>query len=528
MNYLPMLNEDEIKYICSVIPIKNTVEYFKYNPKDFSKIMRGFRAESLKNQKQVSVVLYRNRKHDFISSFIEKHISRWLEEIQDEIILKTNNGESKESAWIKILPFCFFVDKISIFFKLIGDEQPEPYVSFISASIKRIRDLDISYKDLETMLSDKKSEVMRLEDGIRRIQSQLDKSSNKLSEQSSQIKELERTCVEFKKLEGFVLTREKELDVLKKKALERDKYIQKLNDELSASIDEQLRLEIKIKEEIKRKQVAKLIEQDADLKARGPKNRGEFKDFLGYNLKSIGVATNAEYYSLLKEHICKSLFQGKPIIICRAVGMVLMRCVANTLVGSAYVATLSFVTDISEQQIDCFLSTPNRIVCLDNFIGNYNETTLLTICDKHKNKIIFLTTVYDRTLFYISEEYFKYSIYFNLNRIEAFIHENDLTEDPSTIDEIDYSCPIIASPTRWSSLLKEILDELGMCSALSTYKSALISDEESLCCALAFDILPYYVDVLKIAPFSVSERLNKYAGDTGRCTYKGLFRRWFA
>lgn len=527
MNYLSMLTEDEIKYICSVIPLQESVWYFKCYPKDFAKIMPGFRATSLKNQDQVSSLLYRNRNQAFIYSFIEKHISRWLDEIQGEITLKTDKGESKESAWMLTLPFCFFVDNIGIFFKLIGEEQPEQYVSLISASIKRIQNLDISYKGLETTLSHKKSEVMRLEDDIRHVQSELGKSSKKLIEHLSEIKALKRTCADLEKLEGIVCTREQELDILKRKAQERDEYIQKLNDELSASKDAQLQLEIKIKEEIEQQRIAESIEQSASLKPRSPKDIDEFKEFLGYNLESLGVATHAEYYFLLKEHICGILFQGKPIIICRAAGMVLMRCVANTLVGSANVATLSFVTDISEQQIDGFLSTKNRIVCLDNFIGNYNETTLLTICDKHRNKIIFLTTVYDRTLFYIPEELLKYCIYLNLNRIEGFTHDHVLTEAPFTIDEIDVSYPTITPDIRWSSLLKEILDELGVCSALSTYKSSLISDEASLCCLLAFDVLPFCVDVLKISPFSVSERLNKYAGDKGRCSHRGLFRRWF-
>lgn len=528
MNYLPMLNEDEIKYICSVIPLQESVWYFKCYPKDFAKIMPGFRAISLKNQDQVNALLYRNRNKAFIYLFIEKHISRWLDEIQGEITLKIGKGESKESAWMHTLPFCFFVDNIGIFFKLIGEEQPEYYISLISASIKSIKNLDISYKRLETTLNDKKSEAMRLEDDIRRVQSELDKSNKKLIEHSSEIKVLKCACADLEKLEGIACTREQEIDILKKRAQERDEYIQKLNDELSASIVARRQLEIKIKEEIEQQRLAEAIEQAAALKPRIPRDIEEFKDYLGYNLESLGVATNAEYYFLLKEHMSKILFQGKPIIISRATGMMLMRCVANTLVGSANVATLSFVTDISEQQIDGFLSTKNRIVCLDNFIGNYNETTLLTIFDKHRDKIIFLTIVYDRTLFYIPEELLKYCTYLNLNRIEAFTNYHDLTEDPSTVDEIDASYFTIAPDTHWSSLLKEILDELGECSALSTYKSSLISDEASLCCLLAFDVLPFCVDVLKISPFNVSERLNKYAGDKGRCSHRGLFRRWFA
>jgi hypothetical protein len=121
----------------------------------------------------------------------------------------------------------------------------------------------------------------------------------------------------------------------------------------------------------------------------------------------------------------------------------------------------------------------NRIVCLDNFIGNYNETILLTICDKHRDKIIFLTVAYDRTLCYVPEEFLKYCYYINLNRIEAFSGNQNLTEDPSTIDETDVSNPIITPDARWSPLLKELLSELGVCSALITYKICLFSNDKA-------------------------------------------------
>ncbi|NLC13893.1 MAG: hypothetical protein GX768_07610, partial [Chloroflexi bacterium] len=67
----------------------------------------------------------------------------------------------------------------------------------------------------------------------------------------------------------------------------------------------------------------------------------------------------------------------------------------------------------------------------------------------------------------------------------------------------------------------------GVCKELTAYKSSLVSNEKILIQLLAFDILPYCADVLGVAPFTISERLNKYAGDNGRCSYKELFRGWF-
>lgn len=528
MNYLPMMTKEEIKYVCSVIPPQESVRYFKRYPKDFAKVMPGFRAISLRKQEQVSGVLFRSRNQPFISSFFEKHISRWLEEIQREISSIIDKGESKETAWLQILPFCFFIDDIRIFFKLTGEEQSEEYISLLSQSIRRIRDLDVEGKKLNKALNDKKQEQVLLKDEIKRVQADLEKSGKKLIERSNEIKTLKRSNADLEKLAGVVYAKEQKIEELEKRVQERDETIQQLKAELTVTLSKQQQIEIRISEEFKKQKAAKLIEQSVSVKPRCPKDLDEFRDYLGYNLENLGIETSADYYPLLKDYLCEILFTGKPILVSRNTGLPLIKCVSNALISSANVVTLMFDPDISVEAIDEFLSAKNRILCLDNFIGNFDETILVTTCDRHKDKIMFLTAAYDRTLQYVPEEFLKYCHYLNLNRIEAFTQGRDLTEDPSSIEEVEASSSMITPDVLWASFLKEILSELGVCSVLSTYKGSLILDESSLCRLLAFDILPYCADVLGVAPFAVSERLNKYAGDNGRCPYKELFGRWFS
>jgi hypothetical protein len=253
----------------------------------------------------------------------------------------------------------------------------------------------------------------------------------------------------------------------------------------------------------------------------------EFKDNLGYNLENIGVPTNDDFYALLRDYLLDILFKGSPIIVSRLGAFTLIKCVSNALVGTPEFSVIEFASDVTERKIEDFLSQDSRIVCLDNFIGNFNETLLLTICDRHKDKIIFLTVTYDRTLFYVARELMKYCCYLNINRITAFAGNVRLTVEPSMLEEEEVVPVKIAPDTRWSTVLKEILDEFEICSASSVHKSSLITDEYSLCRSLAFDVLPYCIDVLKIAPYNASERLIRYAGDGGRCSYRSLFRRWF-
>ena len=164
---------------------------------------------------------------------------------------------------------------------------------------------------------------------------------------------------------------------------------------------------------------------------------------------------------------------------------------------------------------------------MDNFIGNYNETELLPLFDGHKNKIIFLTVAYDRTIHYVSREFLRYCQYLNFNRVVALSVNVELTEDPSTVEEVDWEPQGIPRENRYASLLREIVGEIGILQGLVESKCTAISDEQDLCRILAFDILPYCVDVLQIAPYNTSERLNKYAGDAGRCPYKKLLKGWF-
>ena len=140
----------------------------------------------------------------------------------------------------------------------------------------------------------------------------------------------------------------------------------------------------------------------------------------------------------------------------------------------------------------------------------------------------YLTLTYERTLYYVPGEFLRYCFYLNLNRIPALTINAELTEDPSKIEEQDVAVINPSTDSRYQALLSKILSDFGVSRAFVEHKSALVFSEQDLCRSLAFDVLPYATDVLQIAPYSVSEQLNRYAGNTGRCPYKDLFRLWFA
>lgn len=52
-------------------------------------------------------------------------------------------------------------------------------------------------------------------------------------------------------------------------------------------------------------------------------------------------------------------------------------------------------------------------------------------------------------------------------------------------------------------------------------------DENHLNEMLMFTLLPYVSKVLGKNPYNCSKRLQRYAGETGRCLRKDILMRWF-
>lgn len=147
MNYITDLIEEDMKYICSVIPYKETIDYFKQYPKEFSKLKPGFRAKSL-NEKEVTRILFDFRNRNFVSSFIVKHIDRWLQEIKDALNEAKNIGLNYEERYINVLSHSVFSHNIKLYYKLKEDEKTEEHLCLMSAAVKQLSEAidDADYK----------------------------------------------------------------------------------------------------------------------------------------------------------------------------------------------------------------------------------------------------------------------------------------------------------------------------------------------------------------------------------------------
>jgi archaellum component FlaC len=527
MKYLSLLTDDEIRYVCSIIPPQNATAYFQKSPKEFAKILPGFRPNAIAKYYAGGELLFKHRNRDFIASFINGRISRWLQEIQEHIETCIENGDDQNTAHINTLAQSFFVDNIPLYFKLIEIEHSEEYLSLLSSAIQETKNHLNEIESQELTLKSSKAEIEHLRSELELMSSTLNSNKAKYDKSLSEIKTLKKDLSELGKLSSTIQNRDDSIAQLKSRIQGLEKSEKELKTELSHAKNSMHQLEAQIRAELEKQRVAAL-EKHAPSKPLRPKDMEEFRDYLGYNFENIGLSASSEYFPLLKTHLSDILFRGIPVIINRETGVSLMRCVANTLIGEKSIATLTYSSAVSEQDIADFLSRADRIVCLDNFIGNYNETELLPLFERHRDKIIFLVIAYDKTLKYMAPEFLKYCNYLNLNRIPGLSSDAELTEDPATCDEMDAEATATNPDSRYSPLLNEILSDFDICDNLANYKSSHINGQQTLDRTLAFDVLPFCVDVLEVAPFNTSERLVKYAGDKGRCSYRNMFKEWFA
>lgn len=531
MMYLPQLSKEDVQFICSLIPHQNVTKYFSKYPKEFAKIRRGFRPNTL-SKRQVESILINNYNHNFISNLIENHLQDWITKTQENIDSYIQQGDSKEVAIVRALSRSNFSNNVELYFRLINENCSEEYMGFIGSFIKLYNEVD-TIKDINEKTE---KEIRKLESEFGRLAAEINASMDKqidslderLTNCLAEINEIKKKNIVFDKYGNVIGENKKIIQSLISENKMLHKKIETLSDELNAIKDDCIPMEQKYSIQIELDQI-QVIENISELPIpKVPSDIEEFKEYLSYNLEDIGLTRNSEYFRLLVAHLSDVMFQGLPIIISHKVGLNLIRCTANTLIGNQNANVLVYNHSLTSTHINQFVSTSDRIVVLANFLGNYNETELIPVFERHRDKIIFLTVAYNRTLNYLSREFLEYCRYLNLDRINALTVTVDLTEDPSILEEQN---KVFDNSTEWNRnhrILRQILSELGYSKSLVERYCSYVTDEEDLCRLLAFEILPYCTDVLQINPYNISNQLNKYAGHEGRCPIKDLLLRWFA
>lgn len=259
-----------------------------------------------------------------------------------------------------------------------------------------------------------------------------------------------------------------------------------------------------------------------------PVDMDDFDEYFGYNLTNIGFDESVEGGKAFVTYLENIIFDGIPVLIKRGPGLNLANCLSNTLYGDSMAKVISYSERTGIQQLNEILALASeRVICIDGFVGNCNESELVSVLQEHRNKIIFLTYMYDKTLSYIPYEFLAYVRYLNVDEFSSLLVVKDISEDPSEIKEDIYAYQRAFTENRYQKIFQEIAQECGLGKDTVNALKHEIEDELYMNNLLMFTLLPYVKKTLRVDPFNCSKRLQKYAGESGRCPNKETIMRWF-
>ena len=598
MNYLTDLTKEEIKYVCTVIPFKEVSTYFRKYPKEFSKLKPGFRVKSL-NEDTVIRTLYDFRNKDFIASFLFKHIDRWIEEIDRELVKALESELDQEAAYIDVLSRSFFSGNVALFFKIKGKEKSEDYLKVMRSSVlyqsahqktneeelgflkKKQRELMDIQEELKNKISDEEKYIEKLRKQEVGLKEELKEKMMQLEqEQSTRLFEkVDKLEAELKKAQDDEIWKtaemQQKIDILTSKLKDQteksagyetsiSEYASKLStakDDIEIwknkvrSCEKQIftykaeRATFLTDQESDRKQIRELkealdaqknIETAAEAVSKRyadsnrkmplcPEDMDDFDEYFSYNLENIGFDRNEDGSVEFVDYLEKSFFHGIPVLIKRGLGINLANCLANTLYGVPVAAQLLYSEGAGVQKISDFLADiPDRVVCIDGFIGNCNELELIPVLEQYRNKIIILTYMYDKTLSFVPYEILSSVHFISADVFSSVLRIRDITEDPSEVKEISSAYKNNTGvDSRLQKIFCEIACECGLKMDTAYAMAGMIEDENYLNEMLMFTLLPYVFKVLGKNPYNCSKRLQRYAGEAGRCSKKDILMRWF-
>lgn len=260
-----------------------------------------------------------------------------------------------------------------------------------------------------------------------------------------------------------------------------------------------------------------------------PENMDDFIEYFSYNLENLGLDQNEDGVIDFLNYIKKILFQGIPLLIKRGPGINIANSLANTLYGVPLAAHMLYKKGLGVKEVEEFLeNTADRVVCLDGFIGNCNVLELIPVLEQHRNKIIILTYMFEKTLTFVPHEILSYVYFINLDMFSGILRIKDITEEPTEIKEKAYeNKEYTRTNTRLKKIFQEIACECGIELSTALTMADMIEDENQLNEILMFTLLPYVSKVFGKNSYNSSKRLQRYAGESGVSLKKDIIMRWF-
>lgn len=222
------LTAEEIKYVCEKIPLAFAMDYFRKNSKNYSQLIRGFRVNSLTEEKKTQI-LFDFRKKDFIEYFIAKVIKVWLDEIDEALEKTSKEGEkTPEEVYIEVLSQSYFEANVPLFFKLKEEDKSEEYLRILSAAVEvESRNVRKNYDEKSSIKKKQKEDDKTKEELNEKISEEIKKSEHyrkSITELKTELAEKKAVIESENKIKKDLCN---EIDILKRKITELEENINK-------------------------------------------------------------------------------------------------------------------------------------------------------------------------------------------------------------------------------------------------------------------------------------------------------------
>ena len=183
MDYISRIDEKELTFICGKVHIKEYTDLFKKNSKEITKIKPGFRPNKIREEDAVSIAV-KHIKYQFINSFINDQIKKWLDEIESEISDKVSEGYDEVNAIAIALNNSAFCENIEIYFTLSLRNAEKTYIDKVKKCMGNVQktasiDLNVEAKDVVANQSNKS---LGLQDDLNTCRKKLQKYESDISE----------------------------------------------------------------------------------------------------------------------------------------------------------------------------------------------------------------------------------------------------------------------------------------------------------------------------------------------------------
>lgn len=122
-NYIDLLTDDELRYICEKISGKVLRDLYQKNGSTFSKLKRGFRPGSLSDEDAYNFACM-NKNAPFVADFLNHVVDTWFKEIRDAKETAVKDGMTESIAIIETLANSYFDERPVLYFKLLEMEPP--------------------------------------------------------------------------------------------------------------------------------------------------------------------------------------------------------------------------------------------------------------------------------------------------------------------------------------------------------------------------------------------------------------------